>query len=162
MSKRFVLVAVLLLGVAFTALSATTAPAQAAKPEKANAQEAEAMVKKGVAYIKANGRDKALAEINSGQGQFIDRDLYLSVIRLDGTSLAHGANKRLVGKNMIDMKDVDGREFVRERMQLAKTKGSFWQDYKFVNPITRKVEPKTMYCQRLDDFVVCGGIYKPV
>jgi cytochrome c len=162
MSKRFVSVLMLLLGAAFTARSATTAPTQVVKAEKATAQEAEAMVKRGVAYFKANGRDKALAEISSGQGQFVDRDLYLSVFRMDGTNLAHGANAKLIGKNMIDTKDVDGKEFVRERMELAKTKVAFWQDYKFVNPITRKIEPKAMYCQRLDDIVVCGGIYKPV
>ena len=82
------------------------------------------------------------------------------VYRLDGTPLAHGANEKMVGKNLIDLKDVDGKEFVRERVEMAKAKSSFWQDYKFTNPVSRKVEAKTMYCERLDDTAVCGGIYK--
>ncbi len=128
--------------------------------ENATAKEAEAMVKKGVAFIKANGKDKGYAEITSKQSQFTDRDLYLTVYRLDGQMMAHGANEKMVGRNFIDLKDVDGKEFVRERLDLAKTKGAFWQDYKFTNPVSKKVEPKSMYCERHDDIVVCGGIYK--
>jgi cytochrome c len=128
--------------------------------DHATAQQAEAMVKKGVAFIKTNGKEKGYAEITSKQSQFRDRDLYLVVYGLDGVVWAHGANEKMVGKNLIDLRDIDGKEFVKERVELGKAKDSFWQNYKFTNPVDRKVEPKTMYCQRLDDTVVCGGIYK--
>lgn len=141
-------------------MSAALATGAAWAAEEVTSKEAEAMVKKGVAYIKANGKEKGYAEITSKQSQFTDRDLYLVVYRLDGTPLAHGANEKMVGKNLIDLKDVDGKEFVRERVEMAKAKSSFWQDYKFTNPVSRKVEAKTMYCERLDDTAVCGGIYK--
>jgi hypothetical protein len=36
---------------------------------------------------------------------------------------------------------------------------SFWQNYKFMNPVTKKVEPKQMYCERLNETAVCGGVY---
>jgi signal transduction histidine kinase len=127
---------------------------------QATAAEATAMVKKGVAFFKTNGKDKALAEISNKKGQFIDRDLYLVVYGLDGVVRAHGANEKMVGKNLLDLKDIDGKEFVRERVELAKSKGTFWQDYKFTNPTTKKIEPKSMYCEKLDDAAVCGGIYK--
>lgn len=123
-------------------------------------KEAEAMVKKGVSFIKTNGKDKGYAEITSKQGQFKDRDLYLVVYGFDGKVWAHGANEKMVGKVLIDLKDVDGKEFVKERVELGKAKPSFWQDYKFTNPVSKKVEPKTMYCERLEETVVCGGIYK--
>ena len=123
-------------------------------------KEAEVMVKKGVAFIKANGKDKGWAEINNKKGQFVDRDLYLVVYGLDGTVHAHGANEKMVGKNLIALKDIDGKEFVKERVELGKSKGTFWQDYKFTNPVTKKIEPKAMYCEKLEDAVVCGGIYK--
>ena len=127
---------------------------------KATAAEATAMVKKGVAYIKANGKEKGQAEITNKSGQFTHQDLYLVVYALDGTVRAHGANEKMIGKNLIDLKDIDGKEYVKERVELAKSKGSFWQDYKFTNPVTKKIEPKSMYCEKLDDAVVCGGIYK--
>lgn len=126
----------------------------------ATAEQATAMVKKGVAYIKANGADKGYAEITSKQGQFRFQDLYLVVYGLDGTVHAHGANEKMVGRNLIDLKDIDGKAFVKERVELGKAKASFWQDYKFTNPENKKIEPKTMYCERLDQTVVCGGIYK--
>ncbi len=141
-------------------ISAALAAGSAWAADSATAKDAEAMVKKAVAYIKANGKDKGYAEITNLKGQFKDRDLYLSVFGFDGKTVAHGANEKMVGKVLIDLKDVDGKEFYRERLELAKTKASFWQDYKFTNPVTKKVEPKSAYCERLDETVVCGGIYK--
>ena len=128
--------------------------------DNATPAEATAMVKKGVAFIKAGGKDKGYAEISNKQGQFNDRDLYLTVYGLDGTVRAHGANDKMIGKNLIGLKDVDGKEFVKERVELAQAKTTFWQDYKFTNPVSKKVEPKSMYCERLEDAVVCGGVYK--
>ncbi len=131
-----------------------------AKSEYATKDEATAMVRKGVQYLKASGKDKGYAEITNKQGQFVDRDLYLVVYGLDGVVRAHGANEKMVGKNLIDLKDVDGKPFVKERVELGQKQASFWQDYKFTNPVTKKIEPKQMYCERLDDTVVCGGVYK--
>ena len=142
-----------------TAIACTVA-ITAHADEGASAADATAMVKKGIAFIKANGRDKGYAEISNKGGAFIDRDLYLVVYGLDGTVRAHGANEKMVGKNLIDLKDVDGKAFVKERVELAQAKGTFWQDYKFTNPVTKKIEPKSMYCEKLNDAVVCGGIYK--
>ena len=135
-------------------------PVAAQAQTKATAAEATAMVKKGVAFIKANGHEKGYAEISNKDGQFVSNDLYLTVYALDGTVRAHGANAKMVGKNLIDLKDIDGKEFVKERVELAKSKGTFWQDYKFTNPVTKKIEPKSMYCEKLEDMAVCGGIYK--
>jgi hypothetical protein len=132
-----------------------------AKSEFATPDEATAMVKKGVAFLKANGHEKGWAEISRKGGAFSDRDLYLTVYGLDGTVHAHGANEKMIGRNLIDLKDVDGKPFVRERVELAKSKANFWQDYKFTNPVSKKIEPKSMYCERLDETVVCGGVYKP-
>ena len=128
--------------------------------EGASPAEATAMVKKGVAFIKAQGKDKGYAEISSKTSQFKDRDLYLVVYGLDGTVRAHGANEKMIGKNLIELKDVDGKAFVKERVELAASKGTFWQDYKFTNPVSKKIEPKSMYCEKVDDAIVCGGIYK--
>ena len=134
--------------------------AAGAQAGNATADEAMAMVKKGVAFIKAQGTEKGYADITNKQGQFIDRDLYLVVYGLDGTVLAHGANDKMVGKNLIDLKDIDGKAFVKERVEMAQTNSSYWQDYKFTDPVTKKIEPKTTYCERLEASVVCGGIYK--
>jgi len=72
--------------------------------------------------------------------------------------LAHGADKKRIGTNQLHDKDVDGKEFVKERMELARSESSFWQSYKFLNPVTSTIEPKQMYCERLNDTVVWGGL----
>jgi len=143
-----------------TAASVTFAGGGAWAAEGATAKEAEAMVKKGVGYIKANGKEKTYAEAANKQGQFFDRDLYLTIWKLDGTVMVNGANEKMAGRNLLDLKDVDGKPFIRERMELAQSKSSFWQDYKFSNPVSKKIEPKSMYCERMDDIVVCAGVYK--
>jgi signal transduction histidine kinase len=148
------------LGAALAVAALATSGPALAKTDFASKDEAVAMVKKGVAFVKTNGKDKGYAEITNKKGSFVDRDLYLVVYGLDGTVLAHGANEKQVGHNLIDLKDIDGKLFVKERVELAQKQPTFWQEYKFTDPVTRKIEPKEMYCERLEDTVVCGGIYK--
>jgi len=128
--------------------------------ERATRTDAEKMVKKGVEMLKTGGKDKAAAEMTAPSQTFVDRDLYLVIYDMQGNCVAHGQNPKQVGKPLIGLKDPDGKLFVKERVDLAKAQGKFWQDYKFTDPITKKVLPKQMYCERSDDLVVCGGIYK--
>jgi hypothetical protein len=128
--------------------------------EPATAAEAQAMVKKGIAFLKANGKEKGIAEFSNKSGQFVDRDLYLTATKPDGVVVAHGVNDKMIGRNLIELKDVDGKEFIRELVDPAKPKTGFWVDYKFTNPVSKKVEPKSMYCERFEDLSVCGGVYK--
>jgi signal transduction histidine kinase len=140
---------VLLVGAALPAISA----------EKATKAEATAMVAKAVAYVKSAGPEKAYAEFSVKGGKWTDRDLYVVVYGLDGKVLAHGSNAKLIGKMLIDAQDVDGVYYVKDRVSLAKAKGTFWQDYKFVNPTTKKIQPKQMYCERVGETAVCAGVY---
>ena len=127
----------------------------------ATKDEAIAMVKSGIAFLKANGTEKGYTEISNKEGQFRKDDLYLVVYGLDGKCLAHGANAKQIGKDLIDLTDIDGKYFVKERVALAKANpGGFWQDYKFTNPVTKKIAPKTMYCEKFGETAVCGGVYK--
>jgi signal transduction histidine kinase len=128
--------------------------------DKGTPAEAEAMVKKALAYIKANGKDKAFAEFSNPKGSFVDRDLYILVYDLNGKCLAHGANQKMIGLDLIDMKDPDGKAYVKERVEIAKTKGKGWQEYKFNNPVSKKIEPKMCYIEKVEDFIVGCGAYK--
>ena len=122
--------------------------------------EAVAMVKKAIEYIKANGAEKAYGEFSNPKGQFVDRDLYITVYDMSGKCLAHGANAKQVGRDLIDNKDVDGKEFVKERIEMMKKQPSGWQDFKYRNPTTNQIEPKSMYIERFNDIIVACGIYK--
>ena len=118
------------------------------------------MVKKAVAFIKSEGKDKAFSEISNPKGRFIDRDLYIFVYDMNGKCVAHGFNQKMIGKELIDMTDPDGKFYVKEGVEIAKTKGKGWQDYKFTNPISKKLEQKKAYIEKVDDLIVGCGIYK--
>jgi signal transduction histidine kinase len=134
--------------------------ALAGAEERATKKEAEAMVKKAVAAYKAGG-EKVFADINAPSKKFVSKDLYIVVYDVTGKCVAHGQNAKQAGKDLIGMKDPDGKAFVKERVDLAKTKGNFWQDYKFTDPLTKKVMHKQAYCEKADDKnIICGGVYK--
>ena len=122
--------------------------------------EAEALVKKAIAFIKANGKDKSFAEFTNRSGQFVDRDLYIFVYDMSGTCLAHGQNPKMVGKDLSDLTDPSGKAFIKERVELAKTKGKGWQDYLFSEPTTKKIEHKVAYIEKYEDVIVGSGAYK--
>ena len=115
----------------------------------ATKDEAVAMVKKAVTRSSPTVPTRPMPRSAIKVGPFVDRDLYIVVYGLDGMVLAHGADAKRIGTNQINDKDVDGKEFIKERVELAKTHVSFWQSYKFMNPVTKTVEPKQMYCERL-------------
>ncbi len=127
---------------------------------KGTTAEAEALVRKAVAYIREQGREKAFAEINNKGGMFTNRDLYVFVYDMNGKGVAHGQNLALIGKDLAGAKDPDGKLYVKERIEIAKGKGRGWQDYKFQNPKTKAVEDKTAYIERCDDLIVGAGAYK--
>ena len=156
MSKKIAMTAALLIGAVMGSTMAIAAE------QRVTPKEAEAMVKKGVASLKTGPRDKVLADITDPKGQYVDRELYLTVYKMDGTAVAHGTSPKMVGKNMLDLRDADGKEHIKERMELAKTRNAFWQDYRTLNRDNKKIEPKQMYCEKAQELVVCGGIYKPV
>ena len=133
--------------------------AVAADASRASEAEAEAMVKKAVAYYKKNGREKAIAEFVKTPGPFVDRDLYVTLYTMQADSLAH-INPKMVGKNMMDLRDADGKYHIKERMEMAQKQESGWQDFKFFNPVTKKIEPKRMYFEKYDNLVFAAGAYK--
>ncbi len=130
--------------------------------ERAKPEEAKAMLAKALAHIKAVGRDKAYADFMTKPGPWVDRDLYITVFDMNGKTLAHGANGRLVGKDNLNMQDANGKFHVKERLEIARGKGKGQQEFAFLNPMTKQIEPKVMFFEKLDDIVVACGAYKPV
>jgi signal transduction histidine kinase len=127
--------------------------------EHATHREAEAMVIKAVKAISAD-RNGTLKAITAKDKQWVSGDLYPVVYNMNGKCLAHGQNPQKVGKDLMDQVDANGWKFVKERVALAKSQGKFWQDYKFTDPETGKVLPKSTYCEKTGDVIVCAGVYK--
>ena len=132
----------------------------AADAERGTTQEAEAMVKKAIAHYKKNGKEKSMADFSKSPGPFVDRDLYVTVYTMNADALAH-INPKMVGKNMMELRDADGKYHIKERMEAAQKGTSGWQDFKFYNPVSQKIEPKRMYWEKYDNLVFAAGAYKP-
>jgi cytochrome c len=124
------------------------------------ADEAMALVKKASTYLKANGKEKALAEFNNPKGQFVDRDLYIFVVDMTGTTLANGSNAKVVGKNMMEQKDQNDKYFIKEFIKLGNTAGKGWVDYRWINPVSQKMETKSTYIEKTEGLIIGSGIYK--
>jgi len=86
--------------------------------------------------------------------------LYITVYDYEGNNYAHGASPKIIGKNMIELRDVDGVQHIKQRIELAKKQSSGWHEFKYVNPVSKKIEPKRMYFERMDKYIVSCGIYK--
>jgi cytochrome c len=129
--------------------------------DKGNADEAIAMTKKAVLHYKEVGKEKALADFTDDKAAFSDRDLYVFCFNeSDGLWTAHGANKALIGRNLLQVNDADGNLIGEEMISLVKAKSEGWVDYKWSNPTTKKVEAKSSFVQRVGDQICGVGIYK--
>jgi len=141
-------------------VAAATLLAGATLASAATKDDAVAMVKKAVTAIKADGAEKAYAAINAG-GPYVNGEIYVVVSDFNGVTVAHATNPKLIGKNMMETQDVDGKYFSKDMTALAQKQASFWYDYKFVNPVTKKIQVKDNYCETLGSSRVCAGVYRP-
>jgi cytochrome c len=123
-------------------------------------EEAKAFVQKAIAFYKKTGKAIAMAEFTNPKGPFIQGDMYVFVLNLKGTLLAHGVNEKYIGHDFIDVKDSDGRSFVKEIVDVANAKGKGVADYKWYNPKTKEDLLKEVYFEKVDDVIICSGIYK--
>jgi hypothetical protein len=133
------------------------APAYAAH----TADEAKAFAERAVAYIKEVGSEKAFRDFSRPDGGFVKDELYMFCYGKDGVNKAHGGNPAFVGKNLLAVKDPDGVLVNAEIIKKGMEAGAGWVDFKWPNPVSKKVEMKSAYVIKVDDDIVCGsGYYK--
>jgi (2Fe-2S) ferredoxin len=123
--------------------------------------DAKSWVEKAKSFYSHSGKRIALAEFTNPRGPFVEDELYIFVLNDKGTMLAHGINEKYVGEEFIELKDADGKFFIKEIVDTANAKGSGWVEYKWHHPITRKVLPKTVYFEKVDGVIICSGVYAP-
>jgi cytochrome c len=134
----------------------------AAASDTGSAKEAKAMVQRAVAYLKTNGPEIAFPAFSDPKGKFVDRDLYIWVADADANMkcVAHGVSAQLIGRDLMEFRDSDGKMFIREIYELSRKKGSGWIDYKWFRPATQKIEQKSVYFEKVDHYIVACGYYK--
>lgn len=129
--------------------------AQAARDD-----DARALLAKAVAHYK-DKKDLALGAF-SRQGEFIKGELYVYVLDAQGVVLASGGSSAaLIDRNVIDMKDADGKPFFREMLETAKAQGAGKVEYRWLNRKDGKVERKVAFFEKVGDRVLAVGYYLP-
>ena len=126
----------------------------------ASGKEAKEFVQRAKAFYKKAGKAIALAEFTNPKGPFIEGEQYIFVLNPKGTMLSHGVNEKYIGQDFVDVKDSDGRSFIREIVEVADKKGSGFVDYKWYNPVTKEDLVKHVYFEKVDDLILCSGVYK--
>ena len=141
-----------------TIVLATSAPSIAVGA--ATPEQAKAFSQRAAAYIKEVGEAKAFAEFTRRDGSFVDGELYVFCYDKDGNNMAHGGNPAFVGRNLLHIKDPDGLEPNNLIVRKGFDEGEGWVDFKWPNPVTKRIQDKSAYVIHTND-VVCGvGYYK--
>ena len=142
-----------------SALLAAALPAGAA--EFGTRDEATAMVRRVQQKFKKEGAEAAFRAINNKAPGFADRDLYPFVTELTGLCVANGVTPAVRGKNLLDLKDQDGKFMIQEFVRTASNPpGHGWVDYRWLNPVTKTIEDKSALIERMGDYFVGVGVYK--
>jgi methyl-accepting chemotaxis protein len=119
-----------------------------------------ALVRQGVAHLEAVGKRRACNDFDDPTAEFIFGEYYISAFDIHGIRLANGMDPASRGENIFDIRDADGKQHVRAIIEKARSRGKGWEDYKWTNPVTKRIEPKSVYFELVDDVIVSCGIYK--
>ncbi|MDK2916061.1 MAG: hypothetical protein PWR25_618 [Euryarchaeota archaeon] len=119
-----------------------------------------AFVESAVAYVRENGKEKALAEFSDPNGSFIQGELYIYAYDFNGTTLAHPINPEKIGVNRINETEGNVGAFLRQVNEEIRNGESFHR-IAYINPAHNgTVESKLAYTVQMDDDWWLGsGIY---
>jgi signal transduction histidine kinase len=110
--------------------------------------EAKTLQDAAIAEVKAKGLDAAVKDFNAG-GKWRKGSLYVVVASFNGDMLAHSANEKMVGKNMLEAKDAAGKSFVKDAIAGVKGSGAAQFDIRWANPVTKQIADATFVTRRL-------------
>lgn len=131
--------------------------------EKATKEECVTMCNKALAVAKEKGVDEMLRQIGDINGPFVWKDSYIYAINIDNNQVvAHPIKPALVGKDMSGIKDISGKMFFVEKINVAKDKGEGWVDYMWPKPGEKKPSPKSAYVIKVPGapYAISAGVYK--
>jgi signal transduction histidine kinase len=116
------------------------------------------LVKKAVAFLKENGRNKALEEFSNPSGKFVVQDHYIFAYEINGKCVAHAADRNMVGRTLIGIANRSSKPGMQDQAQDAKKNEIGWQYCVFTNPVNNKTERRIAYLEKVDDIIIgCGS-----
>jgi cytochrome c len=130
--------------------------------ENGTRDEAKAMVEAAIEHAKKVGAEQAFKDFtDKANATWHKKDLYVFAYTMEGVNVAHGANDKLVGKNLIELKDPEGKLLIKELRDTA-AKGGGWVEYEWPHPQSKKIESKVSYAKKMANYegFVGVGVYR--
>ncbi len=120
------------------------------------------MVSNAEAFIREKGAEYALKVFSTRNSPFIDKELYIFVLSTENVMLAHPFNPGLIGKNLSDYKDSNGKFIFQEFKKVVTGKGEGWVDYNWPKPGEQGEFPKSAYVKKVHgkDMYIGASYYK--
>ena len=111
---------------------------------------------------------KALSDFREKE-EWKKGSIYLFGLTVEGVSLFHVAKPELEGQNLLDAKDPNGTEIVKELLNAAKTKSGGFVEYLWDNPAkegedaSQKISYTVIFTKdNKEQHIVGSGFYPPV
>jgi len=122
----------------------------------------EDVVKRAADLIASRGKE-AFSQLRDKTGPFVFMDTYVFVDSPEGTELVNGAQPSLEGRNLMELKDLQGKPVVRDEIAITMKEGSAWLECYWYRPGDNIPARKLTYLRKVqsgrDTYIVGSGIY---
>lgn len=122
----------------------------------------EDMVNRAASLVAEQGKE-AFGQLRDKTGPFVFMDTYVFVITPDGTELVNPAFPSLEGKNLIDLRDVQGKAVIQDEITAAMREGGAWLEYFWYKPGHNTPARKQTFVRKVqageETYIVGSGVY---
>ncbi|WP_260465896.1 MULTISPECIES: cache domain-containing protein [Stutzerimonas] len=126
---------------------------------RATSEQAHTMLQKAAAAV-AERPKQTIDAINSSSVVFLEDDLYVFIVDLRSERfVAHGFNRRMVGRNFQKLIDPSGQPVGQPMLDMAAKHEQGQHSYQWVNPVSREIETKHSYFKVVGPYLVSVGYY---
>lgn len=115
------------------------------------------MINKAIAYYNKVGKDKAFKDFQNDE-KWIEDEFYLFIVDYKCNCLVHSLEPNLVGHDVTMLKDYNGKMFMKEMLNLVKSKGEGWIEYNWIHPKSKRYLPMGTFTKKIpnmDAFIAC-------
>jgi len=117
-------------------------------------------VNKAVNYCHKVGKEKCLKDFTYSP-EWKRGSLYIFALKGPRGALASVQLQKLGFKNVYNLKDKNGKYFIKEMIEVVKKKGEGWVLYSWFDRTTKRIRPKISFVKKVDNtFFVGAGMYK--
>ncbi len=120
------------------------------------------LVRDAAAQVEKLGED-AFPLFRDPRSRFRAKDTYVFVIDPSGVELVNPAFPNLEGRDLLGLRDTQGKPLVREMLEVAREDGSGWVDYMWPKPGESVSTEKSAYIRRVELdgrwLLVGAGVY---